>query len=82
MISKEQSEGFDICLTNGTKRMIGNMLTLVEATGMVGPQVWAVKDLVKREMWRFHKEVSQFFRDHIAREFEPSSAEYPDTENQ
>lgn len=72
MISKEQRDEFSDYLTGRTKYMVGSILTLLEAAGMVGAQGKAVKELAKQEMWFHHEEVSNFFWKKIA---------CPETEN-
>lgn len=57
---KEQNE-FNEYLTHRTKRMVGDVLTILEVLGMSEPQAKAVKDIVKREMWDHHEDVWHFF---------------------
>lgn len=67
MVSNEQRDEFCDYLTSRTKNMVGNILTLLEAAGMVGAQGKAVKELVKKEMWGHHEEVTDFFWKNLAR---------------
>lgn len=67
MVSNEQRDEFCDYLTSRTKCMVGNVLTLLEASGLVGAQGKAVKELAKKEMWAHHEEVANFFWKKLAR---------------